>query len=484
MSVIAAARRPQPWEAWVLMLPVLAALWLKGPVVALILLVALAILRTRPLDFLLSYLVVMAGASFVDYTKGILTGELTLLTVAILFMLFCYAIRPGRPILALQRTPLTIPLVCYLLLSAVNFARGLVAGNSPHYAGLAVLAVLALGSALLVANGRYDTQDFRYILGWLIVVGLGHLLLGFYVFSITHVRVGMLSFAPVPGVLACLFLNLALRAPRLRDALRWGVVTVPMLVHQFMSFTRGYWLGIFGAFAWSVLLFVGRGPGAGRRLRRTSQVLGLVAALFIVGGVLSAALFGIRNLGEQAGKRLSSSASTEFTYEAGSNVIRLAEYVQVWDHIVRAPWFGHGLGYSFLIREPFELGLNEQWYTHDNYLLIWVQQGLLGLGLFLASMLGAARTGLRAARDPDPTRAAWGAGTAAAVVYLLIYMFVHFPLAEVNTIFLTALLWGISMSIVAREQIVVRWRVPAGVRRFGGAIPGTARATGAGMPPA
>ena len=450
---------------WLLGLGVLAMLLLAGPLVAGLTLAGALLLRWRSLDFRIAYFGVVAGASFVDYTRGNLTPELALLALALLFMLACYALSPVRPFAAVPHTPLTLPLAAFVLLTLVNFGRGLLAGNPPRYAGLEILTGLGLGTCLLVANRVHDRRHLREWSVALLALGLGHCLLGAYVFGTLHVRTGHLSFTPVPGLLVALFFNQALRARTLRGVVGWVLATLPMLLHQFLSFTRGYWVAILFCLAWSMVLFVGRGRGAGARGRRVAVVTGLVTA-FTLGGILVlATLIGVDNLLVQAGSRLSSSVSTEMTYEAGSNVVRLAEYAQVFAHILRAPWLGHGLGYAFVVREPIHLQLLEQWFTHDNYLLVWVKQGLLGLAVFVWMLVAAVVTGARGRRLEDRGAAAWCTGTSAATVYVIVYSFVHFPLAEVNTTFALALMWGVCMSLVAtgRTAIVAGRRTPRGV---------------------
>src|SRR5262249_45521528 len=159
----------------------------------------------------------------------------------------------------------------------------------------------------------------------------------FYWFALLHVRTGRLSFTPVPGLLALLFFNRALRAENRRAQVGWALAVLPLLMHQFLSFTRGYWLALLVCFPYSVFTYTGRGKGVSRRWRNAAAVMLLVAGLAVAGAALLAAAFGISNLATEAGQRLASSGSTEFTYEAGSNIVRLVEYAQVLTHIVQSP---------------------------------------------------------------------------------------------------------------------------------------------------
>lgn len=412
----------------------------------------------KPLDFFVSYLLLVSAASFVDYTRGTLTPQLAVLSVVIVFMLVAFGWNMRSEWLTIRRAPLLLPLVLYLGLSAINAIRGLLIGNSLKYGGLEVIAVCALGSALLVAAVPLTRRQLTIGALWLVALGLGHLALGLYIHSLVGVRTGMLSFTPVPGVIGMIILNLALRAERRRHALLWCLALVPMVVHQFISFTRGYWIALATATLFSVIVYVGRGSGAMYRLQRT---LGLAVAMVVAAIVLTivtAYSLGIQDIGTQAADRLASSVSTEIGYEAGSNFVRLSEYLQVSRHIAEAPWFGHGLGFHFVVREPFSRKLLEQAFMHQNYLYVWLKQGLIGLVFFVWMLFAAVRTGLGGRRISDPIERGWAFGCAAATVYVIVYAMVHFPLAEVNTVFLLALVWGVGMRVTSTESWRVRWR--------------------------
>lgn len=441
---------------WVLLALALVLGFALGPLAAFALLTIVTLQLVRPLDFFTAYLLVVTGASFVNYTRGGLTGELSLLSVGLLFMLFCYTLRPGRRLLAAPLTPVTLPLLLYLGLSCANFVRGLLAGNSPRYAGLGILAVLALGSCLLVAN-QFRRRDLGLAYGWLWVTALGHSALGFYVYSILKVRTGSIYFTPVPGVIAVLLLNRALRAGSSRRALLWTCATLPLLLHQFLSFTRGYWLSIMASLLFTIAVFVGRGPAWPARLRRSAAMLGTVVVVGVVGAVVIAEVYGIRGLGELALSRLSSSTGTQYSFETSSNIVRLVEAAKVFTEIAAAPLQGHGIGHSFVVREPIHLQMHDQWFCHENYLLVWMTQGLIGLGLFVWMLFAAVRMGLAGRRREDPGEAAWVMGTAAATVYVIVYNLVHFPLGEVNTTFTLALMWGCTMSLTASGWRELRW---------------------------
>jgi hypothetical protein len=458
--LIAARGELIPLSWWLVLAGVLA-LGLSVHWLAALALLALVVLQTtRPLEFLPAYLTVVTAASFVNYTRGQLTAELALLSVGIVFMLICYVLGRGERVLAVPRTLMTLPVLLYLALSIVNLLRGLAAGNSARYAGLEILSVLALSSSLLVANRVLDDRRLRWMVLWLWITGIGHVALGFYIYSIIHVRTGSIYFTPVPGVIAALLLSFAFRARRAGHALAWTLAIIPLLMHQFLSFTRGYWLGLIGASAFSIIAFLIGPSGVTSRIRRVALVTGSLTVGGLIGAWILSIVYGIHGLGELAASRFSSALGTKYSFETSSNIVRLVEYGRVLSDIIRAPIQGHGLGYYFVVREPIHLKLIEQWFVHENYLLVWLKQGLIGLILFIWIQVSGVWAGWRGRTLRSEIANSWCLGTAAASVYVLIYCLVHFPLAEVNTTFLMALLWGGTMSLTATGHVVLTWRPP------------------------
>ena len=322
-----------------------------------------------------------------------------------------------------------------------------------------LLAGLAMGSAFLVAN-RFRASDLRLATGWLWVTALGHAALGFWIYSILKVRTGSIYFTPIPGLVAVLLFNFALRARTTRLALLWVAAMLPLLMHQFLSFTRGYWLAILISLVFSMVVFAWRQPDAAVRWRRSGTLLAALAGLGVLGAIVLALVYGIRGLGELALSRFSSSVGTTYTFETSSNIVRLVEAAKVLSEILKAPLHGHGLGYAFTVREPIHLELIEQWYCHQNYLLVWLKQGLVGLVLFVGTLFAGLRTTLKGRALADPVAQSWCMGAAAATVYVIVYGLVHFPLAEVNTTFTIALLWGSSAALTTRDWHELRWGRP------------------------
>jgi hypothetical protein len=465
-TAIGAAEQPR-WPAsvgWWLLLAIVLALFLAVHWVAAATVLAFALLqRARPLDFLASYLLVVAGGTFVDYTHGTLTLQLALLSLGIVFMLACYLVAFRQAALVLRRTPLTVWVLLYSGLTLVNFVRGLVAGNPPRYAGLELLAVFVLASCLLVANLTVRRTQVISMLVVLWLVGLGHMALGLDFFAHAHTRTGGIYFTAVSGLIAVLLFNFALRGTTRRE--RWlpMLALLPLIAHQLLSFTRGYWLGLMAGVVWSVAAYGGRGVGAGARWARAGRMLVGLVLVSVAAGTLLSVAFDIPGIATGVWRRLSSSTGTQFTGETASNFVRLLEYDQVLRDIAATPWLGRGLGYFFVTRDPFFRALYQQWYVHQNYLLVWLKQGVPGLLLFVVTLVSAVMLGMRGRRLAEPWAAAWCAGTAAVTVQVMVIANMHYPLSEVNATSVLALLWGVTIALTSQG----RWRFVWRADRYG-----------------
>jgi len=414
----------------------------------------------RPFDFLTAFLILVGGATFIENAAGGLTTQLGLLTCGIVLMLVCYVLTSGDRTLRFARTPMTVPLLCFLALSMVNAVRGLLVGHSPRYVSLESLPLLALGTAILVANAFHPMRQLRWAAIGLVVIGLAAAIRGFQVFAISRTHGGGYTVA-APGLVGLLLVNLALRSRSTGATVGLILLSVPMFLQQFITFGRGLWSGCIAALVLSVLIYAGFGRGSGGRWRRTGLILAGLTGLALAGVLVMARVFEQGDLLGLAGVRLQSSLGTEVSYETRSNVIRLGEYFFVWKLIQESPWIGHGIGYAFTMKQVLSLDVGEQWYAHQNYLFVWLKQGLIGLGLFLWMLYSAISLGMREARRrADPLEASWFATSAAATVFLATLSLSNFPFGVVNEMFLLALLWGGAMAMTRTGFVLFRWSVP------------------------
>ncbi len=417
-----------------------------------------------PFLFVPAIALVVLAASFVDNGSGHLTLYLSGLTLLILYALAClvHDWRAGR--WALPRSRLTVSLALLMATTLAGTLHGLAVGNSPRYLGLELMPLLGLLIALMVGGLRLRPADLEFILASFVLAGLGHCLLGLYAWVTYGMRRGGIFFSAMPGMIGLLTLNLMLRTRSRTRGFLLFLVTCALVLHQILSFTRGYWLGMAAGLLASAILYVGRGPGVGERWRNLVRwaVLSWLAVSLALG--LVAAWFGWSNISEILGRRAASSIGTARGSETASNVVRLVEWFSVFRDIRHAPWLGHGLGYSFHVRYPFfQSATSTQWISHEMYLLVWLKQGLVGLLAFLLVLFEGALLGLRGAWRLSGEAAGWSAGAMAATVYTAVFGLTNYPLAMVNPAFLLALMWGVALSLQAPRLWRIVWRRDAAV---------------------
>jgi O-antigen ligase len=457
---------PPPWlpegRWWAILAAVIVTGLASNWAIAAGLLIFLLLQVARPFNFLLAFLVVVAGATFVTGAMGGLTAQLSRLTVAILLMLVSYALsNPGR-LLSVARTPLTWPLVGYLALSLVNSVRGVLSGYSLRFLGLELIAVLALGSALLVANAFDPRRDLRVAIVGMILIVFGAVIQGFHIFSSVSLHTVSVYAMAGPGIVGLLLFNLALRSGAGIATLGWISLSMPLFLHQFLTFGRGLWTGCLAGLAFSIAIFAGFGRGSATRWGRAGLVVAILAGLVTAAAFQALIFLGQADVLREAWSRLASIGSVKVGYEARSNLIRLSEYSAAMKQILQSPWTGHGIGFSFPVKQPFSNETADQWWLHQSFLLIWLKQGVIGLALFLWTIGSAITLGVRESRRrTDPWESAWLATIAAGTVFLAVLSLSNFPFAVVNEMFLLALLWGGGMAMIREGFVSIRWSPPS-----------------------
>lgn len=422
-------------------------------------LVVLLIHAFRPFDFIAAYLLVTAGSTFVYQEGGTLTLQLSLLTGAILLMLICYLLSNRGQAFAVPWTSLSWATLAYLLLSVANFGRGLISAYPRKSVLLEVLPVLAFGTTLLVANGFEPKRDLRLVVLALTGIAFGSAAMGFYVFAIIRTHTSGVYFNAVPGMVALLLVNLALRSSRLATAFMWVGLSLPLFLHQFLSFRRALWVGCLAGLLSSILIFVvGRGQA---RWSRTGLVVGTLMGLGVAGAISLELFYGQTDILKESAGRFASIGGTELTMETRSNVLRLVESAAVAGHIQESPWIGHGLGYTFIVQNPLHGVSRPQNWMDQNYLLIWLKQGVIGLAAYLWILWTAFWLGARHARQrEDPWESSWFATTAAATAFLTVFSLSDWPFGQVNPTFLLALFFGGSMAMAGEGLLRFRWSAP------------------------
>jgi O-antigen ligase len=404
-------------------------------------------------DIRASFLVLVLLCSFVDYTTGILTLEMTIVcgwvawTALLLYWRSAWTgwVRPPREMLP--------GIAVWLAACAMGVVVGLVSGNPLKNLGIELEGALwpLLGFAMMQAYGR---RHAVYAAAGLFAIGLVHTGFGLTMLQIEQHRLGGIYFTTVTGIVAVMLWTAAILAPTRR--VRWLCLLgmIPMLAHLLFSFTRGYWFGAIAGLATATILgwrSLGRFQPEvrARRLLLVPSFAG-VAAITVA---LSIVYFGSGKLLDAVGGRFSSSFSTEVGGATMSNVIRLAEYDKAIGAALKSPVIGRGLGYAFVVREPITNKLREQWFVHNYYLLLWLTLGVVGLAAFGYLIARQVRAALRVAREDASWTARAAAITAVAVtVQVLVILTTNYSLADVTTASVFGYVWGLFWAIRADES--------------------------------
>lgn len=110
----------------------------------------------------------------------------------------------------------------------------------------------------------------------------------------------------------------------------------------------------------------------------------------------------------------------------GSAVSRVHLSAIAMQMIEERPWFGHGSGNGHLAGQRFANAgkYRSEWYytTHCKYLLVWVENGILGLLAFLAMLASGLRYGVSAWTRGDRLLAPLGLALAAAIAGHMVHM--------------------------------------------------------------
>jgi O-antigen ligase len=461
LRVMAAPRTPQ-WTLWLQVALVLTVGMAVNWGIATALVVLMLAQMARPYDYLTAFLLIVCGASLVYNEGGGMTLQLGLLTIVILVMLVFYALNMWERTLTIPIAPLTWPVLAYVGLSILNAGRGILVGYAPKWVNLELMPALALGTSLLVGNALDPKRSLRFLSIALVILGYVPAFSGFRQFSIEQGHTTGLYSAAGPGLVGLFCVNLALRSRSLPGAIGWLLVSLPLFLHQFVSFGRGLWTGCMGGFLAAIWIYTGgvrRGSGA--RWRRVVVVSAVVITLGVLGAIQAAIVSGRTDVLQEAGTRFGSITSTKEGIETQSNLIRIWEAFKVLGLIQQSPWIGYGLGYTFLARQPWNPEMGTQWGVHQNYLLVWLKQGLLGLGLFLWMLGTAVVVGTRESRRRDDFwESSWSASAATATVMLAVFSLTNYPFDVVNETFLLALLWGGVIAMTCTKRITLRWRAP------------------------
>jgi len=129
------------------------------------------------------------------------------------------------------------------------------------------------------------------------------------------------------------------------------------------------------------------------------------------------------------------------TWQTGSSVSHVGDWLQGMENALRYP-IGAGLGVADQAAVRFGL---DPLAGDNQYLTYAVELGVLGLGLHLATIVGAGLTGVKRARDRQAVRSDYGLVVAAAAAGILLNAVTAVPF---NSILLTCVFFWLLGSLV------------------------------------
>jgi O-antigen ligase len=407
------------------------------------------------LDIRATLIVALLVATFVDYSAGHLTLEMAVLCTWLAWTLLLIFWRSTWADWTRSPAEMSAAIAVWLGACGLGVAIGLLHGNSLRNLGLELAAALWPALSLVVMQ-VYRRRSLAYA-GWgLAGIALIHVVFGLTMLQIYQHRLGGVYFMTTTGIVAVGLWAAALLAPRRRIRALCLVAMIPMLAHLIFSFTRGYWLGAIAGIAVATLLSwrsLGKFEPA-KRSRRLLLIPALLVVLSVTAG-LSTLYFGRGDLVSSVGRRFNASFSTELSGETLSNVIRLLEYDRAIHAALESPILGKGLGYAFVTRDPLTGETREQWFVHNYYLLLWLKLGIVGLAAFAYLIARLIQAGVRTAQDDSSWLArAWAVAAVAVTCQVLVILLTNYSLADVNTAFVLAYVWGVFGAIRANPELL------------------------------
>jgi hypothetical protein len=409
-----------------------------------------AILLASLADARLAVAIGLLLASFVDYNTGRLTLELSIVSAWLAWTALVILWRSAWTGWVPPPREMLPGLALWFGAFALGGVVGLFRGHSLRNMGLELFAALWPAAGLVLAQ-RFGRRSLPFAGLALVAIGILHTVFGLVMLAVHQQRLGGIYFTTLTGIVATGLWTASILAPSRR--VRWLCLAgmVPMLLHLFFSFTRGYWLGFLVGVPIATLLAwrnLGRfEPGV--RARRILLLPGLALVGVVVLG-LSASFFGGERLLAAAGGRFESSFSTDWSGETLSNLIRLDEYDRAIGAAMESPVIGRGLGFSFVTRDLLTRSIRDQWFVHNYYLLLWLKLGVVGLLAFvglLASWIAAARR--FAAREPGWLARVWAIAAVAMTAQVATILLTNYSLADVTTASVVAYVWGVFWAVRA-----------------------------------
>lgn len=382
-------------------------------------------------------------AGFTDYAMGGLIYRIGILVVWLVWCGFILLLRSRWMGWKLPPRSVLIALAVWQAACLLGAVNGLFVQNNIRFLLLELLSASWPLLALVVLQA-FERKHFRLLLWSLVIMGLAQSGVGLVALHIAGHRLGGVFFTTIPAMVAVVLWILAILTER-KELRTVAILTmIPLILHLFFSFTRGYWLAFIVAMvvatllAWRTLLKTN--PGARWRPAR------MLSALLLIGGVTATAaiFYAGGDVLDTASQRFSSAFRVEVEdRQTASNIFRLIEYAEAVRMASESPVVGKGFGAVLESEDPF-LGVRTiQWFIHNYYLLTLVKLGAVGLLAFGFLIFRLIRNALKVVGGEACFEArVLGISAVALTIEVLVISLTNFNLAMITVAFFLALIWG------------------------------------------
>jgi O-antigen ligase len=421
----------------------------------LILFAVLTFLVLNFLDVRIGLWLMIAYSTRIIYFHG-LVSAIMMVVLGSISVLVCLSVyfKSCLGQFKIQKTSLNLPVAVFLGMVLFQTLRGFLGSYPAKWIGTEFLAYLGFGILFLVTSLCHNKEMIKKFFQFLIVVAYYHAITGLWEYFRVGHRIGGYLFGTFPSLIALVLLNLSLYSAEKSKKLIYLLISLPLVLHLLLSFTRGYWLGFIVALLFSYGIYIINSAYSFSEKVFKSLKGVVVSAIIIIASLIGFQQFlSTHSFIGQLSRRFSSSFSTKASIETMSNVARLVEYEPSWDKIKEKPIFGYGVGYTLPITNPVRHRRTEEWAIHQFYLMITLKMGLLGLLVFLWMYYVFFKEGLKGSKNiEDSYYKGLSYGFIANSIEQLLISFTNHPFATVDNNFYLAFTMAGVMVIISRRS--------------------------------
>ncbi len=364
-----------------------------------------------------------------------------------------------RSLLFPERTVMDVP-VCFFLASVLmGIILGIAGGATFRQWPIEAFPYLYIGLVPIFIRYLCD-RSVTLIFALLALALAVESLFGIVYFAQNgFVRLLDARFSIYPGLCAVVLLSFAVLHTGRKTRIVSSALILPMMLQLLASMTRGYWLGFL---AGGIVVYIAAAreldPPAFRSLAAKT-----LAALLIT---LTALVFGLSRMGveDPFGALLERFLTFSNLGRDLSTKVRLTEWKLAFAEFARRPVFGNGFGFQLNFFHPLYMKREGGWwFIHNNYLLLLVKIGIIGLAAFLSIVVVYFRNVRRGIADvTNPTARCLVIGFAANIVQFLVIATTNFTFDKALSISYFIFALGASLGILrdARRRQAAKRPVP------------------------